>query len=195
MFLRARHVLACALLMAAAAAAPACGGDDDGSSGGGGDTGSTTGTGTGDGGAGGGTPCVDTQTDPLNCGACGNECVPGMICEAGACVCGPATATFSQAQSAFGGCAGGGCHGGASPKGGFDLGGGGTYDELMTETCAFCTPPAPLVVPGNPTESYIIRSITGRNTCGVNPMPPGGRLTDTQIANITEWICAGAPNN
>ncbi|MBI4705556.1 MAG: SUMF1/EgtB/PvdO family nonheme iron enzyme [Deltaproteobacteria bacterium] len=33
-----------------------------------------------------GNKCVDTQTDPANCGACGVACAPGNICSAGQCV-------------------------------------------------------------------------------------------------------------
>jgi hypothetical protein len=35
--------------------------------------------------------CVDTQTDPANCGACGAACGGGQICSAGQCSCGPGT--------------------------------------------------------------------------------------------------------
>jgi hypothetical protein len=31
--------------------------------------------------------CVSTQTDPLNCGACGQACATGQVCEAGSCAC------------------------------------------------------------------------------------------------------------
>jgi hypothetical protein len=31
--------------------------------------------------------CVDLQTDPRNCGACGNECFAFQICSAGTCGC------------------------------------------------------------------------------------------------------------
>ena len=31
--------------------------------------------------------CVDTETDELNCGACGTQCTGGRACEKGACVC------------------------------------------------------------------------------------------------------------
>ncbi|HET9934780.1 MAG TPA: hypothetical protein VFQ35_28945 [Polyangiaceae bacterium] len=30
--------------------------------------------------------CVDPQTDPNNCGKCGNQCAPGLICSAADCV-------------------------------------------------------------------------------------------------------------
>ena len=37
------------------------------------------------------TPCLDTQSDPLHCGVCGNQCFAGDTCQAGVCVspCGP----------------------------------------------------------------------------------------------------------
>jgi hypothetical protein len=31
--------------------------------------------------------CVDTQTNPKNCGACGKDCGAGMFCQGGTCVC------------------------------------------------------------------------------------------------------------
>jgi hypothetical protein len=31
--------------------------------------------------------CVDLQSDPRNCGGCGNECLPFQICSAGVCGC------------------------------------------------------------------------------------------------------------
>lgn len=31
--------------------------------------------------------CVDAQTDPLNCGACGNPCASGQTCQGGVCTC------------------------------------------------------------------------------------------------------------
>ena len=34
------------------------------------------------------TPCVDTQSDSLHCGVCGNQCAAGSSCQAGVCVAG-----------------------------------------------------------------------------------------------------------
>jgi hypothetical protein len=39
--------------------------------------------------------CVDRQTDPQNCGGCGNHCDPGKICQGGQCVCPPEKTTCS----------------------------------------------------------------------------------------------------
>jgi hypothetical protein len=35
--------------------------------------------------AGDATTCTNTQTDPMNCGKCGNACMAGQVCSAGAC--------------------------------------------------------------------------------------------------------------
>src|SRR5690349_98443 len=32
------------------------------------------------------TTCHDLQSDPANCGSCGNACGTGLVCSAGACV-------------------------------------------------------------------------------------------------------------
>jgi Stigma-specific protein, Stig1 len=63
--------------------------------------------------------CVDTQTDPRNCGACGNACSTGEVCENGVCTrtCGNACGTgevcenggcFQDCSACPGTC--GGCH-------------------------------------------------------------------------------------
>jgi hypothetical protein len=33
-----------------------------------------------------GVGCIDTSSDPKNCGACASACVQGQVCDAGACV-------------------------------------------------------------------------------------------------------------
>jgi hypothetical protein len=42
---------------------------------------------------------VDTQTDAANCGACGNACPAGQICQAGKCQAGNVTVTWSGTAS------------------------------------------------------------------------------------------------
>jgi hypothetical protein len=37
--------------------------------------------------------CVDTTTDPSNCGSCGMQCVAGSLCASGTCVCPAGTVT------------------------------------------------------------------------------------------------------
>ena len=63
--------------------------------------------------------CVDTQTDPLNCGGCGIACDGGKFCNTGACsaTCGALTtcgASCVDTQTDPGNC--GGC-GNACPSG------------------------------------------------------------------------------
>ncbi|HRE82311.1 MAG TPA: hypothetical protein PLN52_14795, partial [Opitutaceae bacterium] len=53
----------------------------------------------------------------------------------------------------------------------------------------------PAIVPGNPDESLLIQAI--RYTYEDVRMPPqkqGGRLSDAQIADFTEWVRRGAPD-
>src|SRR5262247_2975709 len=48
----------------------------------------------------------------------------------------------------------------------------------------------PPIVPGNPDESLLIQAI--RQTHERLKMPPGGKLKDQEIADIAEWVKAGA---
>jgi len=53
----------------------------------------------------------------------------------------------------------------------------------------------PAIVPGKPDESLLIQAI--RYTDADLKMPPedhGGRLTDQQVADLTEWVRRGAPD-
>src|SRR5262252_3453580 len=47
----------------------------------------------------------------------------------------------------------------------------------------------PVIVPGKPDESALVEAIKWQAL----EMPPTGKLTDSQIATITEWIRLGAP--
>src|SRR5690349_3139475 len=48
----------------------------------------------------------------------------------------------------------------------------------------------PPIVPGKPDESLLIQAI--RQTHARIKMPPSGKLADQEIADITEWVKAGA---
>ncbi len=46
--------------------------------------------------------CADTNTDPNNCGGCGNRCTPGAACVGGACECDIGGTTYASGQQAPG---------------------------------------------------------------------------------------------
>src|ERR1700679_1627768 len=48
----------------------------------------------------------------------------------------------------------------------------------------------PAIVPGKPEESRLYQAITYQRTD--LQMPPGGKLPDTVIADVREWIATGA---
>src|SRR6266567_1822501 len=48
----------------------------------------------------------------------------------------------------------------------------------------------PAVVPGNPDQSLLIRAVN--HTHEKLKMPPQGKLTDEQIADLRAWVAAGA---
>lgn len=78
------------------------------------------------------------------------------------------------------------CHSGQSPPRGLWL---DSYDQVMAGGAY-----RPVVLPGNPDESEIVRRIKGS---AIPRMPLDGPpfLSDDQIAAIEAWIAAGAPNN
>ena len=49
----------------------------------------------------------------------------------------------------------------------------------------------PAIVPGKPDESRLIRAV--RQTDDEVSMPPEGKLTDRQIADLVRWVEMGAP--
>jgi mono/diheme cytochrome c family protein len=49
----------------------------------------------------------------------------------------------------------------------------------------------PLVSPGSPDKSMLLKSV--RHVEGVAPMPPKGKLTDAQVADLDRWVRMGAP--
>jgi mono/diheme cytochrome c family protein len=73
------------------------------------------------------------------------------------------------------------CHG---TFGGWDS---TTYEKVMTTGDH-----GPVVLPGDSTNSILAQKLLGRSTFG-GIMPPGGKLSDSVIEIILEWIEAGAP--
>jgi hypothetical protein len=49
----------------------------------------------------------------------------------------------------------------------------------------------PLVAPGRPDDSLLLRAV--RHADGVEKMPPDGKLTASQVADLAAWVKAGAP--
>lgn len=88
------------------------------------------------------------------------------------------------------GCTGGGCH---SPPGqaGLVLS-TSPYSALVnvesTQTGEI------RVIPGNATDSYLVKKLEGRAAVGAR-MPVGGQLGSTDLTNIKNWINQGAKNN
>lgn len=171
-------------------------------------TGQSTSTGAGgsggqggQGGQGGGSACGDTMTDAMNCGACGNLCAPGQACQAGACQCGVgATADFADVQAVFSQSCGkaGFCHNKDNPSGKLDLRPGMSYASLVDINTSYCQDGRKRVVPGQPSESYIIDKVMNTDLCNLpngsksGKMPPGSSLPTADIETISNWICGGA---
>ena len=139
--------------------------------------------------------CGDTQTDPSNCGTCGNVCAPGQSCVGGKCTCGSGV-SFAQAVQPFfnSSCINNGCHGGVKPKEGLDLQDGKSHTGLVGVASKQCSQRL-LVAPGDPAASYLVDKLTGSNLCAGTIMPKAGGVPPAQVEAISNWICAGAPNN
>jgi mono/diheme cytochrome c family protein len=73
------------------------------------------------------------------------------------------------------------CHG---TFGGWDS---STYQRVMTTGDH-----APVVIPGDVTNSILAQKLLGQSTFG-SIMPPGGKFSDANIQTILDWIVAGAP--
>jgi hypothetical protein len=144
-----------------------------------------------------GSTCVATQTDTGNCGACGNACAVGQTCNAGVCTCGTASVSFSGAvQPIFtASCASAGCHKGATAQKGLNLSVGASYAKLVNVLTAECSDGRKLVLPGQPSQSYLVEKLMGVSLCSGTQMPKMGAIPSAEIQTISNWICAGAPNN
>jgi len=75
------------------------------------------------------------------------------------------------------------CHG---SLGGWD---GASYESVMTTGIH-----APVVIPGDPENSFLAQKMLGTQTVGA-VMPPDGMLPDDEIQLVLDWIAAGALDN
>ena len=73
------------------------------------------------------------------------------------------------------------CHG---SMGGWDA---SSYDTVMKSGKN-----APVIIPGDPDGSILIQKLRGTQTQGVI-MPPGGKLSNSMLKIITDWVAGGAP--
>jgi hypothetical protein len=53
---------------------------------------------------------------------------------------------------------------------------------------------SPVVIPGDTVNSLLAQKILGTHTEG-DIMPPGGKMSDTYLQIILDWIEAGALDN
>ena len=105
----------------------------------------------------------------------------------------PPTLTMVQEQVFNKSCALAGCHAGSVPQAGMNLSSGKAYSNLVNIT-SILNPKFKRVDPGSSSNSFIIKML--RNTGELTAqMPPSGKLNDSVIQLVEEWIDDGAKNN
>ncbi len=92
-------------------------------------------------------------------------------------------------------CALSGCHTGANPTGSLNLAAGSSRAQLVN-IAAVGFPGATRVIPGDASNSYLIRKLEGGPSISGVRMPDGApALPTATIQKIRDWITAGALNN
>jgi hypothetical protein len=51
------------------------------------------------------------------------------------------------------------------------------------------------VLPGQPSQSYLVDKLMGVDLCSGTAMPKTGSIPNGQVQTISNWVCEGAPNN
>lgn len=90
-----------------------------------------------------------------------------------------------------------GCHDGVGtvPPGALNLTAGGTYKATVNVATGE-QPTLDYIVPGSPTNSYLVQKLLGATTITGAQMPLGGPYLDAAtIAEVQAWVTAGALNN
>jgi len=105
------------------------------------------------------------------------------------------TATFTRVKSEIlPTCAAVGCHGRIAPQENLVMTSDVAYAQIVGVPSVE-VPSLNRVMPGDATNSYAYRKITGVGITGAQ-MPQGGPfLTDAQTALVRDWIRRGAPND
>jgi hypothetical protein len=82
------------------------------------------------------------------------------------------------------------------PKEGLDLSSAAkSYADLVNVAASQCST-RKLVVPGDPSNSYLMQKLLGVSVCSGSQMPKAGQsLPSKDLQAISDWICSGAPNN
>jgi hypothetical protein len=111
---------------------------------------------------------------------------------------GPTSATFTGISQDIlvPRCASSACHSGTPPAYEPSLDADLAYDAIVGVQATQA--PAVLVVPGEPSQSYLVQKLRGEggNSGGIATlMPPGDPLDPSEIEAIEAWIVNGAPND
>ncbi len=131
--------------------------------------------------------CVDVSSDPANCGACGNACAAGALCEGGQC---------RHNCTSFGG---GGCDGSPQADGGVDCGACGTAsmpcppyscvdpssDKYSCGSCGNVCGDGQLCSGGVCTTVCAASEVCSLKGACVGSCPNGGRVCGTVASNTT----------
>jgi hypothetical protein len=106
--------------------------------------------------------------------------------------------TFAQIQGQIftPTCAKAGCHAAGSASGGLILAAGMSYAGIVGRPSQE-QPQLEYIHPGQPEMSYLLKKVRGDADITGGHMPLDGPpfLSPQQIAGLTAWIQAGAPNN
>src|SRR6476469_4260118 len=105
------------------------------------------------------------------------------------------TATFARVKAEIlPTCSAVGCHGRIAPQESLILTPDNAYAQIVGVP-SIEVPSLKRVTPGDPTNAYVYRKITGVGITG-DRMPQGGPfLTAAQISLVKDWIRRGAPND
>jgi hypothetical protein len=112
----------------------------------------------------------------------------------------PSGPSFSAVyKTVFVSCQNKACHGGRDGLGlrmeTRDAAYASLINQPASETVGMCGGKSlVLIVPGKPEASLVFLKVAGAPPCG-GPMPPGGSPTPDDVAQLKDWILAGAPNN